>query len=143
VPKTGRFLIGTVAGFKSEWWPVFDRNGGRLHVGIRTKLIPDHIAPERLYLETRWASLVPYAAAADLMADVLPIDSGINAMTVRQHAMRTAERLERELTEDRVSFMEDSCPRDWGPCLFRTAAWSWGSTAGMCVTGATGSETSK
>ncbi|ESX64470.1 hypothetical protein X759_31230 [Mesorhizobium sp. LSHC420B00] len=29
-------MIGTVAGFKSEWWPVFDRNGGRLHVGIRT-----------------------------------------------------------------------------------------------------------
>ncbi|RWD50816.1 MAG: hypothetical protein EOS36_30215 [Mesorhizobium sp.] len=35
MPKTGRSLIGTVAGFKSEWWPVFDRNGGRLHVGIR------------------------------------------------------------------------------------------------------------
>jgi len=37
VPKTGRSLIGTVAGFKSEWWPVFDRNGGRLHVGICTQ----------------------------------------------------------------------------------------------------------
>lgn len=36
MPKTGRLLIGIVAGFKSEWWPVFDRNGGRLHVGIRT-----------------------------------------------------------------------------------------------------------
>lgn len=24
-----------LAGFKSECWPVFDRNGGRLHVGIR------------------------------------------------------------------------------------------------------------
>ncbi|TAX43602.1 hypothetical protein ELI02_32925 [Rhizobium leguminosarum] len=35
MPKTGRSLIGTVAGFKSEWWPVFDRNAGRLHVGIR------------------------------------------------------------------------------------------------------------
>lgn len=35
MPKTGRLLIGMVAGFKSEWWPVFDRNGGRLHVGIR------------------------------------------------------------------------------------------------------------
>jgi hypothetical protein len=36
VPKTGRLLIGMVAGFKSERWPVFDRNGGRLHLGIRT-----------------------------------------------------------------------------------------------------------
>lgn len=29
-------------------------------------LMPDHIAPERLYLEARWSSLVPYAAAAEL-----------------------------------------------------------------------------
>ena len=29
-------------------------------------LLPDHVAPERLYLETRWASLVPYAADAEL-----------------------------------------------------------------------------
>ena len=27
-------------------------------------LIPDYVAPERLYLEARWASLVPYASAA-------------------------------------------------------------------------------
>lgn len=79
---------------------------------LRT-LIPDHIAPERLYLEARWASLVPYAAAAELLADVLPVQSGANATTVRQHALRTARRIERELTEERVSFMQDACPRDW------------------------------
>src|SRR3954453_14090945 len=38
-----------------------------------TELIPDHVAPERLYLETRWASLGPRAAAARLLSDVLPI----------------------------------------------------------------------
>ncbi|TIS73075.1 MAG: hypothetical protein E5W94_29045, partial [Mesorhizobium sp.] len=36
MPKTGRSLVGMVAGFIPEWRPVFDRNGGRLHVGIRT-----------------------------------------------------------------------------------------------------------
>ena len=45
MPKTGRSLIGTVAGFKSEWWPVFDRIAGRLHVGIRT--ITNPAAPVR------------------------------------------------------------------------------------------------
>ncbi|WP_439604553.1 hypothetical protein [Shinella sp.] len=35
-PKTGRQLIGIVAGFKSERWPVIDRNAGRLQLGIRT-----------------------------------------------------------------------------------------------------------
>ena len=39
-------------------------------------LLPGHVAPERLYLEARWASLVPYAAAADLLADVLPVPEG-------------------------------------------------------------------
>ena len=34
-PKTGRQLIGIVAGFKSERWPVIDRNAGRLQLGIR------------------------------------------------------------------------------------------------------------
>jgi len=34
-PKTGRHLIGIVAGFKSERWPVIDRNAGRLQLGIR------------------------------------------------------------------------------------------------------------
>ena len=35
-PKNGRSLIGIVAGFKSERWPVIDRNAGRLQLGIRT-----------------------------------------------------------------------------------------------------------
>ena len=35
-PETGRSLIGIVAGFKSERWPDFDRNGGRLQIGIRS-----------------------------------------------------------------------------------------------------------
>ena len=35
-PKNGRQLIGIVAGFKSERWPVIDRNAGRLQLGIRT-----------------------------------------------------------------------------------------------------------
>lgn len=36
MPKTGRSLVGMVAGFIPEWWPVFDRNGTRLYVGIHT-----------------------------------------------------------------------------------------------------------
>ncbi|MBZ5761959.1 hypothetical protein LAV84_22665 [Rhizobium sp. VS19-DR104.2] len=35
MPETGRLLIGMVAGFKSERWPVNDWNGGRLQSGIR------------------------------------------------------------------------------------------------------------
>ena len=75
-------------------------------------LIPDHVAPERLYLETRWASLAPYAAAAGLLAEILPIMSGRNATTLRQHTLRVAERAEAELAEERPCFI-DGCPADW------------------------------
>ncbi len=75
-------------------------------------LLPDHVAPERLYLETRWASLVPYAAAAGLLADVLPIASGANATTVREHTLRIAKRADAELGEERSSFI-DGCPAEW------------------------------
>jgi len=75
-------------------------------------LIPDHVAPERLYLEARWASLVPYAAAAELLADILPVASGANATTLRQHVLRVAERVETELAEEQSCFI-DGCPADW------------------------------
>jgi hypothetical protein len=76
-------------------------------------LLSDHVAPERLYLKTRWASLVPYAAAAELLADVLPVVSGVNATTVRQHVLRAAERMESDLIEQRASFTEGIDSRDW------------------------------
>jgi len=78
---------------------------------LRT-LIPDYVAPERLYLEARWASLVPYAAAAGLLADILPIASGANATTLHEHVLRVAERAEAELEDERFSFI-DGCPADW------------------------------
>ena len=75
-------------------------------------LIPGHVAPERLYLEARWASPAPYAAAADLLADVLPVASGANAATLRQHVLRVAERAEGELGKEQSSFI-DGCPAEW------------------------------
>ena len=75
-------------------------------------LIPGQVAPERLYLEARWSSLVPYAAAAGLLADVLPIASGANGTTVREHALRVAERAEAELGDERPCFI-DGCPAEW------------------------------
>jgi len=85
---------------------------GKATVSPLAQLIPDHVAPERLYLETRWASLVSYVAAGDLLADILPITAGVNATTVRRHVLRVAERTEAELPKDRCSFMPGS-PLDW------------------------------
>ena len=85
---------------------------GPASVSPLCELIPSHIAPERLYLEARWASLVPYAAAAGLLADILPITAGANATTVRAHVLKVAEHVETELQEERPSFI-DGCEADW------------------------------
>ncbi len=85
---------------------------GRATVSPLTELLPHHVAPERLYLEARWASLVPYAAAAELLGDILPIKAGVNATTMRQHVLRVAERVEAELPKNRCTFMDGS-PADW------------------------------
>jgi hypothetical protein len=76
-------------------------------------LLPGHVAPERLYLDARWASLAPYAAVSGLLSDILPIAAGIGAGTLRRHALRVAERAEAELAEERPWFI-DGCPADWG-----------------------------
>jgi hypothetical protein len=113
-PVTFRTLFGDVRLKSPRFYvPKERQTNGPATISPLTELLPDHVAPERLYLETRWASLVPYAATADLLADVLPIGSGINATTVRQHVLRAAERMEGDLAEQRVSFMEGTDPRDW------------------------------
>lgn len=77
-----------------------------------TALFTSHVAPELLYLECRWASLVSYGMTADLLKDVLPIDARLNPKTVRNHLHRVALRAEAALGDERATFI-DSCPADW------------------------------
>jgi hypothetical protein len=57
-------------------------------------------SPERLYLETKWGSLIPYEKVADLLKEVLPVSSSTNHETVREHLQAVAERMEAELGEE-------------------------------------------
>ena len=74
-------------------------------------LLPDHTAPELLWLETRWASLVSFGVSARLLKDVLPIGESLSAETVRNHLHKAARRMEDELADEQVFFIE-TCPRD-------------------------------
>jgi hypothetical protein len=57
--------------------------------------------PELLYLETKWASLIPFGKVADLLLEVLPVHAGTNHETIRRHLHETAERIENELGDER------------------------------------------
>jgi hypothetical protein len=77
-----------------------------------TTLLPEHVTPELLFLETKWAALVPYGVTAELLQDVLPIDDTLAPCTIREHVFTVAERLEQQLGEEQWSFI-DSCPAEW------------------------------
>ena len=54
-----------------------------------------------LYLETKWASLIPFEKVVDLLKEVLPVAEATNSQTVREHLHAVAERNEKDLGEER------------------------------------------
>ncbi|NYZ14347.1 hypothetical protein HL658_17460 [Azospirillum sp. RWY-5-1] len=77
-----------------------------------TGLFTEHTAPEQLYLESKWASLVSYGLTADLLKEVLPIGTTVNASTIRNHLHKVARRCDADLGPERIGFIE-GCPADW------------------------------
>jgi hypothetical protein len=75
-------------------------------------LLPERTTPELLFLETKWAALVSYGLTSTLLQDVLPLDEPLHAVTIRNHVLTVAERLEDALGEEQWSFI-DSCPTEW------------------------------
>ena len=74
-------------------------------------LLTDSVAPERLFMETKWASLVSYGLTAQALKDFLPVDATLNATTVQSHTLTVAQRCEDELGEEQWAFVE-GCPAD-------------------------------
>jgi hypothetical protein len=75
-------------------------------------LLTESAAPELLFIETKWASLVSYGLTVDALTDFLPLDATLDVKTVRHDTLKMAERCEAELGEEQWSFI-DGCPRDW------------------------------
>lgn len=75
-------------------------------------LLSERTAPELLYLESKFASLMSYGMTVKLLEEVLPIGEKINTTAVRNHLQRIAQRLEGELGEEHWAFIE-GCERDW------------------------------
>ena len=70
-------------------------------------------SPEMLYLETKWASLIPFARVADLLKEVLPVGDSVNQETIRAHLYATAERIELELGDERQLNLFEGSEEDW------------------------------
>ena len=111
-PAVFRTLFGNVGLRSPRLYRCPCTPGGAKTFSPLMTLLSEHAAPELLYLETKWASLVPYAKVADLLKDVLPVAPTTNAATIRNHLHRVIERDDAVLGEEQVMFAH-GCPRDW------------------------------
>jgi hypothetical protein len=78
-----------------------------------SSLLTASVAPELLFMETKWASLVSYGMTVKTLTDFLPLDVTLDVKTVRHDTLMVAERCEAELGDEQWSFIT-GCPRDWG-----------------------------
>ncbi|MBC6700440.1 ISKra4 family transposase [Hymenobacter sp. BT190] len=67
-------------------------------------LFPQHVTPELLYLETKWASLIPYQKTADLLHDVLPLSAKLTGTTIQQHLHAVVTAQEQQLAPEVATF---------------------------------------
>src|SRR5262249_44303483 len=75
-------------------------------------LLTESVAPELLYMEAKWSSLVSYGMSLDALTDFLPLDLALDVKTVRYDTLKVAKRLEAELGEEQAGFIEGD-PSDW------------------------------
>jgi hypothetical protein len=76
------------------------------------ELLQEHTAPELLYLEAKFAALMSSGVTVEVLAEILPSGAQLNATTVQRHLLRVAERMEHEMGEEQVMFVE-GCPAEW------------------------------
>src|SRR5713226_5318263 len=75
-------------------------------------LLTESVAPELLYMEAKWSSLVSYGMSLDALKDFLPLEVTLDVKTIRYDTLKVATRLEAELGDEQPGFIEGS-PSDW------------------------------
>src|SRR6266542_3601348 len=110
--RTFRTLFGTVALTSPRLYHCHCQPRRPTTFRPLNALVTEAVAPELLFMETKWASLVSYGLTAQALKDFLPMDATLNATTVQNHTLMGAQRCEDELGEEQWAFVE-GCPATW------------------------------
>ena len=105
-------VFGTVDVPNPRWHRCSCQSIGPSTFRPTTRWLSGQTSPELLYLETKWASLIPYAKVVELLKDVLPVADTLNQETVRNHLHATADRIEHSLGKEPVCLFDGS-DQDW------------------------------
>jgi hypothetical protein len=100
-PHTVNTVFGPVAVPNPRWHRCPCQSEGPKTFRPTAAWLQGRTSPELLYLETKWASLIPFAKVANLLQEVLPVSRTTNHESVREHLQAVAERMEGELGEER------------------------------------------
>ena len=106
-PIVFRTVFGNVALSSPRFYRCGCQPGDSRTFSPLTELFTEHTAPELLYLESRWASLISFGMTAALLRDVLPVADTTNPETVRQHLHRVADRHDADLGTGEPDLMDD------------------------------------
>ena len=104
--STVNTVFGPVAVPNPRWHRCACQKTGPHTFRPTAQWLTGHTSPELLYLETKWASLIPYAKVVDLLKDVLPVMETLNQETVRSHLHATATKMEHALGEEKDCLFE-------------------------------------
>ena len=74
---------------------------------LLAELLPERTAPELLYLESKWCSLLSFGMTFDLLQEVLPMGEDLNVTSLRNNLHKVAVRMEAELGDERQQFVEN------------------------------------
>ena len=107
-----RTLFGKLRLNSTRLYDCACQNHGRRSTSPLTELLTSHCAPELTYLQTKFASLMSYGLSVDLLSEVLPLANEINHTSMRRQLHSVAQRLEEELGEEKLQFI-DGCANDW------------------------------
>jgi hypothetical protein len=98
---TVKTVFGPVAVPNPRWRQCACQSEGPKTFRPTAAWLSGRTSPELLYLEAKWASLIPFAKVADLLQEVLPVGETTNHETVREHLQAVAARMEGDLGEER------------------------------------------
>ena len=111
-PLVYHTLLGKLRLPSARFFPCRGQPHATRTFSLLAQLLTERTAPELLYLETKFVSLASYGMPVNLLQEVLQLGNTINATTVRNKVHAVGRRIDKELGEERVGFI-DGCEHDW------------------------------
>jgi len=106
-----RTLFGKLTLESPRFYTCICRKRETRSVSPLAEVLKERTAPEMVYLESKFATLMSYGLTVELLEEVLPLGSERSVATVHRNLQRLAERAEQELGEEKEMFL-DGCQRD-------------------------------